>query len=252
MGAAGSRPPDGGFILRPHRRRVSVRTIFFDYGGTLARTWTSDGRTAAELWGRVLERRGLAVPAGELTRALAETDLELSGRIYRYVGRTPEFWELYESTVLGHLGLGDPPSDLVPRLRREFDRASRGTLFPETLTVLGELHARGIALGVISNHHDGLREILAYHGLDRLVPSVTYSQEVGAEKPDRRVFDRALARVGHSADQAMHVGDSWKADYLGARAVGLRAIWLNRRGGPPPEPCAWVRDLSGVLALVGP
>jgi len=229
-----------------------VRTVFFDFGGTLARTWVSDGRTPAELWGRTLGRWGLSVAPEQLADALRETDHELSGQIYRYLGRTPEFWNLFESTALGHLGLRDPPDELLQLVRREFDQASRGTLFEETRPVLFELQRRGVALGVISNHNDALREILAFHGLLRPFATVTYSQEVGAEKPDRRVFDLALARAGCAAGEAIHVGDSWAADYLGAKAVGMRAIWLNRRGRSPPEACESVSDLLGVLPLVGP
>jgi len=229
---------------------VTVGTVFFDFGGTLARTWVSDGLAPGELWARTLGREGLAVAPAELSRAMAATDLELSGQIYRYVGRTSEFWDLYDSTVLGRLGIEDRADELLQLVRREFEQASRGSLFPETRAVLEELRHRGLSLGVISNHNDGLRGILAYHGLDRLFATVTYSQEVGAEKPDRRVFERALDRAGRSPREAMHVGDSWEADYLGAAAVGMRAVWLNRRGRPPPEACEWVSDLAGVLSLV--
>jgi FMN phosphatase YigB (HAD superfamily) len=73
---------------------------------------------------------------------------------------------------------------------------------------------------------------------------VTYSQEVGFAKPDPRLFRVALERARSSPIDTVHVGDSWDADYLGARGAGLHAVWLNRAGRPAPGPCTEIRTLS--------
>jgi putative hydrolase of the HAD superfamily len=50
---------------------------------------------------------------------------------------------------------------------------------------------------------------------------------VGIEKPDRRIFDLALDRLGLDADEVVYVGDSWEIDVVGARNAGISPIYLS-------------------------
>ncbi|MGB8690815.1 MAG: HAD-IA family hydrolase, partial [Microcoleus sp.] len=59
--------------------------------------------------------------------------------------------------------------------------------------------------------------------------SVTISTEVGAAKPDSQIFTVALQKHNCIAENVVHIGDSFKADYCGAKTAGLNAIWLNRQ-----------------------
>jgi putative hydrolase of the HAD superfamily len=54
-------------------------------------------------------------------------------------------------------------------------------------------------------------------------------------KPDPAIFRHALERIGATAREAVMIGDSWTNDVVGASAVGIRAIWLNRSGHPCPD-----------------
>ena len=229
---------------------MHTRVVFFDWGGTLARTWVSEGHHPAEYWELVLRERELRVRQASIRRALDDTDRELDGRIYEYLGRTPEFWRLHDFRVMDRLGIHEGRDALAETVDRRIQEASRGELYPEVVPTLTALRVRGFVLGVISNHNDALRDILAYHGLSNFFDTVTYSQEAGAEKPDRRVFDLALQRANCQPGEALHVGDSYQADYIGATGVGMRAIWLNRLQAPPPEPCANVGDLRAILPLL--
>ncbi len=229
---------------------MPVRVVFFDWGGTLNRTWSDDGRPPAEFWQAILARHRVRLDPVAVRHALEETDRELDARIYEYLGRTPEFWHLYDDRVLDRLGLRDEREVLAPALERSFREAARGELYPDSVPTLTELRGRGLTLGIISNNNDELLEVLRYHRLHRFFETVTYSQEVGAEKPDRRVFDLALTRAHCTPHEAVYVGNSWEADYLGARGVGMRAIWLNRLRVPPPAPCESVSELREVTALL--
>lgn len=229
---------------------MHIRVVFFDWGGTLARTWVSEGHHPAEYWELVLRERELRVRQASIRRALDDTDSELDGRIYEYLGRTQEFWRLHDFRVMDRLGIHEGRDALAETVDRRIQEASWGELYPEVMPTLTALRIRGFVLGVISNHNDALRDILAHHGLSNFFNTVTYSQEVGAEKPDRRVFDLALQRAHCQPGEALHVGDSYRADYIGATGVGMRAIWLNRLQVPPPEPCANVGDLRAILPLV--
>jgi putative hydrolase of the HAD superfamily len=89
------------------------------------------------------------------------------------------------------------------------------------------------------------------------VDELVTSEEVGVSKPDRRIFEVALERLGVDPSQAVMLGDGWATDVEGARACGIRAVWFNRRGVRSPDPgVVEVHSLSpadAVLAvLAGP
>jgi HAD superfamily hydrolase (TIGR01549 family) len=90
-----------------------------------------------------------------------------------------------------------------------------------------------------------------------LLPSVDFaliSGEFGTAKPDPAIFVEAL-RLGKAvADEAIMIGDSPEFDIAGARAAGIRAVWINRTGGPwpgsPPPPLT-VCSFAEIAALLG-
>jgi putative hydrolase of the HAD superfamily len=102
--------------------------------------------------------------------------------------------------------------------------------FPDAPPALRELRARGLRLVVASNWDCSLPEVLRAAGLDGLVDGVVTSAEVGAAKPDGRLFRAALELAGCEPDQAVYVGDSPATDIEGAAAAGLRAVLVDRDG----------------------
>lgn len=132
-------------------------------------------------------------------------------------------------------------------------RAMLGALefrpYPDVLPALRELRERGPALVIASNWDCSLPEWLGPTGIMELVDGVVTSAEVGAAKPDPRVLVRALAIAGAAPGEAVHVGDKVDNDVEGARAAGVRAILVQRRGEPPPGVEA-VRSLRELAALL--
>ena len=88
---------------------------------------------------------------------------------------------------------------------------------PGALETVRRLRALGLALAVVSNWDCGLPEHLHRLGID--LPVVT-SAEVGAAKPDPRIFLVALERLGVEPARALHVGDA-PEDEHGAVAAGM-------------------------------
>lgn len=86
----------------------------------------------------------------------------------------------------------------------------------------------GIELGVLSNFDSRLYSVLQALELNQFFTSVTISTEVGAAKPDPKIFAAALFKHNCLPESAWHIGDSYNEDCQGARAAGLRAIWLQR------------------------
>ncbi|NED62866.1 HAD hydrolase-like protein, partial [Streptomyces sp. SID10244] len=69
-------------------------------------------------------------------------------------------------------------------------------IFPDTEAVLRGLRAAGIPVGVVSNIAFDLRAVLALHGVADLVDEYALSYEVGAIKPNPRIFHAALDPLG--------------------------------------------------------
>jgi putative hydrolase of the HAD superfamily len=107
------------------------------------------------------------------------------------------------------------------------------TAFPDALEAVGELREHGHRLVVASNWDCSLPDWLGPTGLLEHVDGVVTSADAGAAKPDAAVFRRALSLAGVESGQAVHVGDSLDNDVAGARAMGIRAILVQRDGAPP-------------------
>ena len=144
-----------------------------------------------------------------------------------------------------------PPGPLRRALRRPLHRLAARCFvaFPETRPVLEELHRRGYRLGLVSNNTALIFHQLASLDLGRFFPVVTYSEEVGEEKPLNEVFAVALGRHGARAEQAVHVGDSPHADVVGAQRAGIRPVLVDRQGRYRDVDVERVVDLRGLLDL---
>ncbi|MBD0334527.1 MAG: HAD-IA family hydrolase [Cyanobacteria bacterium Co-bin13] len=119
--------------------------------------------------------------------------------------------------------------DFFARLYAHFATAEPWFVYPDTLNSLQRWRAKGIELGVLSNFDSRIYSVLDVLGLADYFQSVTISTEVGAPKPDPLIFATALQKHHCTAKDAWHVGDSYKEDYQGATAAGLKGIWLNRQ-----------------------
>jgi putative hydrolase of the HAD superfamily len=133
--------------------------------------------------------------------------------------------------------------------RRAMLGALEFTAFPDAAETLPALSARGHRLVVASNWDCSLPDWLGPTGLLDHVDGVVTSAAAGAAKPDPAVFRRALSLAGVDGGEAVHVGDSLDNDVAGARAVGIRAI-LVQRGGEPPAGVETVRSLTELSALL--
>lgn len=94
----------------------------------------------------------------------------------------------------------------------------------DSLSLLREERYR---LGVISNFDGRLRKVLHDLALAPFFEHVIISSEVGADKPDQRIFAKALELFGVTPDRAWHVGDNPQKDG-DAAAAGLRVFRLER------------------------
>lgn len=134
----------------------------------------------------------------------------------------------------------------TPHIRHRADAAE----------VLTELRAAGARLGLLSNTHwprEFHERLLARDGLAELLDARLYTSELRHVKPDPTVFAAALAALGVADPaEAVFVGDRLFDDVAGARAVGMRTVWVRNRSTPPypVDPDAEIVELSELPALL--
>jgi putative hydrolase of the HAD superfamily len=122
-------------------------------------------------------------------------------------------------------------------------------VYPDVLDVLQALKARALIMGVISNWDIRLGPLLEGLGLMPYFDHVVLSAVVGWEKPHRRIFESALELAGVPAGRALHIGDNYQQDVVGAQQVGIYAVWLRRRGEQPAD-CPVIHSLRELLTII--
>ena len=105
---------------------------------------------------------------------------------------------------------------------------SLASLAPSTLRLLDDLRSRGVPLGIVTNGGSEMQWAkVRYSGLADLVNAVVVSGDLGIRKPDPRIFELALGKIGARAEITLFVGDNPVADILGASGVGMTSAWIR-------------------------
>jgi HAD superfamily hydrolase (TIGR01509 family) len=177
------------------------------------------------------------------THYLEEMHLEvLAGRVGLDDARRERFRRVFRA--LGAT-LAESEADVVASAYRSGYLTARRPLegAADLLAAL-KPHAR-IAI-VTNNLLEEQQDKLAFCGLASHVDELVASEDVGVSKPDPRIFEIALERIGASIAEAVMVGDSWANDIAGAHAVGIRAIWFNPDRLARPAVPAGIEELHSL------
>lgn len=251
---------DGLLPPAPLRRLAqpqAVRAIFCDVGYTLLAPHPS----IVDIASRVCEERGLRVDRACLEAQVpaAETSLREAVRAAPHTWADDRLvtaiWLRYFTKLLGPCLPEMAPDELaalVAEVQRVSDHYTSYALYPDVVPVLRTLHARGLTLGVISDWGIGLGSILHAHGLNQYFDFAVISAALRNAKPNPQLFETALRRANTIADYAIHIGDSYILDVLGARAVGIAPVLIDRPGklDPAELDVPVIHDLYGLLDLL--
>ena len=131
---------------------------------------------------------------------------------------------------------------------RRWENHENFALYDDALPVLAELRRHGLAIGLVSNGQRDLEEFARHHRLD--VDVAVGSKSHGWTKPHASIFESALAALGTGTAETVMVGDSYADDIVGARALGMRAILLDRDERHPGEQDRII-DLHALPAALG-
>ena len=114
--------------------------------------------------------------------------------------------------------------------------------------MLEELRATRVKIGLVSNGIRDLTVFVAHHRLE--VDAIVDSRSHGRVKPHPTIFEAALSELGVRPSAAVMVGDSLEEDVEGARALGMRAILVDREDRHPDVE-GRLTDLYGLPAALG-
>ncbi|MBI4396985.1 MAG: HAD-IA family hydrolase [Elusimicrobia bacterium] len=205
----------------------TVRAVFFDAGNTLFRPFPSVGhvyaRTAAKYRCRVspawVEDRFHTV--WRRRNGLAHLKSEHQEK---------EWWRGLVKEVFGSRISTQRFKPFFNELYEIFAQPKSWRLYPDTMPTLRALKKRGGPLGVVSNWDSRLFRLCDRLGVSDYMDFVLASAVEGAAKPEKTLFRRALTLANVDPSNALHVGDSYREDYWGARQAGLKALLLCRNG----------------------
>lgn len=224
--------------MRPRSRFV----VSFDVYGTLV-----DVRSGArEAFRAILREAGAAhVDALELWEQWEAANIRRYWqpyRPYREICRAS-----LEETLRRFAVRGDP--DLI---HHYFDAFPGFARFGDVDATLDRLRGRA-RLAIASNIDD---DLLTATDLGRRFDIVSTAERARGYKPDGTLFRFLLGQAAVDASELLHCGQSQHTDIVGAKPLGIRVAWINRRGLPlapgVPEPDHTLADLGGVPDLLPP
>lgn len=126
--------------------------------------------------------------------------------------------------------------------------------FPEVPEVLRTLKAAGIKTAILSNGSPAMLDAAVRGaGLEALLDGVLSVEDVGVFKPDPRVYQLAVDRLGVPASEiAFQSSNAW--DAYAASAFGMKVVWCNRYGQRrerlPGAPDREIKSLVELPALI--
>lgn len=211
------------------------KVIFLDAVGTLFGVRGSVG----QVYSANAHQFGVSVPAETLDKAFIQAFAASGPPIFP--GTDPEeiplcefeWWRVIALRTFQQVGVLDQFADFTDffdLLYAHFATAEPWFIYPDVLPALERWRRMGIQLGVVSNFDSRLDLVLKALNLKQFFTSVTIATQTGAAKPDPQIFAVALQKHHCNAQEAWHIGDSFKEDYQGAKAVGMRSILLERTG----------------------
>jgi HAD superfamily hydrolase (TIGR01549 family) len=158
-------------------------------------------------------------------------------------------WHAFTEEIF--VGMGGPrelASECASEIEQGWEVPENFELYEDAHPVLEDLRAHGVKLGLVSNGIRDLHAFVEHHALD--VDAIVDSRTHGYVKPHPTIFRAALERLDVDADAAAMVGDSLEEDVEGARALGMRAILVDRENRYPDIP-GRLTDLLALPAALG-
>lgn len=227
---------------------TTIPLFFFDLDDTLVDHTAAEEAAQREMYGRFAGFFG-AVGFDAWLARYREVNLDLWARYGRGEIARDELSARRLADALRGLGLDHGRHEEMWAFY--WDAYGRAwTLVEGAEDVLDHASRNGV-VGILSNgFHETQRRKIRRFGLERWVRHVVLSEEVGAMKPARAIFDAASQAAGGEPARRVYVGDSFEADVLGAKNAGWFPIFFDRRRKGAPAPVVRVETLADLKPLL--
>ncbi|XP_008566967.1 PREDICTED: haloacid dehalogenase-like hydrolase domain-containing protein 3 [Galeopterus variegatus] len=213
--------------------RLQIRLLTWDVKDTLLKL----RRPVGEEYAAKARVHGLDVAATALEQAFRQAYRAQSHSFPNYglsQGLTSRQWWLDMVLQTFHLaGVQDAQAvaPIADELYEDLSSPHTWQVLEGAETSLRGCRKRGLRLAVVSNFDRRLENILVGLGLREHFDFVLTSEAAGWPKPDPRIFREALRLAHVEPAAAAHIGDSYRCDYQGSRAMGMHSFLLV---GPEP------------------
>ena len=209
-----------------------IKAIFFDWFNTLAHYQPP----REELESQALKELGFAVSPKALSPGVYLADKYL----YEENGRIPirqrnreeqnKLYTRFHRIILKEAGITADDDIVAKLLFRMFELNNKMTfvLFDDVSATLKGLKEKKLKLGLLTNLQTEVDSMCRNLGIADFLDFTVTSAEVGADKPQPPIYLKALELAQVQAGEAIHVGDQYQNDVLGARGVGITPILLDR------------------------
>ena len=241
-------------ILKTWVLRV-IKAVFFDWFNTLADFEPS----RQELYSQAFRQFGIELSPKDVIRGILIADrYYFEENAKSPLGkRSPqeqmEVYLHYPTSILTEAGVKAPkelPLKVLMIVKEQF-KGSTFVLFDDVLSALAALKQRNLILGLLTN---ATKDTISVHrklGLEPYLNFVVTSEEVGADKPKPPIFLAALDRAGVNASEAVHIGDQYELDVVGARGVGINPILIDRYDiYPEVSDCRRIHGLTELAEIL--
>jgi HAD superfamily hydrolase (TIGR01549 family) len=222
-----------------------LRAVLFDVDFTLCRPGPELGPEGYAALGR---EHGLSLDPARYdeARLAAIKDLERHPEL----DHDEAIWVRFTEDIVRGMGGGRSAAvaEIAMRIVRRWEQAAHFELYDDALPVLHELRRCGLKLGLVSNTSRDLGAFVRHFALE--VDGWIASGSYGKVKPSPLIFRAALELVDCEAGSAVMVGDSPEDDVAGARAIGMRALLLDR-AGRFPDAAGRIESLAELPAALG-
>ncbi len=210
-----------------------IEAILFDLGDTLIYfdgDWDETFLQAEEALFNNLQENGLKLGNPFLS--------DLRARLRRYYAeRDDAHIETTSKVVLQQTledwGYQDLSEHIIVSALAAMYAVTQEHWLPEkdALPVLAALKKAGYRMAIISNAADeaNTQKLIDKLGARQYFEAIVISAAAGIRKPDPSIFTDLLETMRLQPSQVVMVGDTLKADILGARNAGIFSIWLTRR-----------------------
>ena len=230
-----------------------IKAISFDFYNTLVRFWPP----LDEIQQAACRELGLTVSKEAIDRGYSVADVYFNQEnatralATRSDADRLSFFGRYEQIILENAGM--PVSlDLANQIWKLAMSVHKDFIpFEDAIPSLSALRSAGYRLGVLSNLRRDMDPLCESLGLALYLDFCVSSTEAGAEKPHAPIFLEALKQMDAAPGETVHVGDQYCADVVGARAVGMHPVLIDRSGwNTQVNDCPKIGSLAELHSLL--